>query len=1366
MSTSQDTASAINSLYLAFYGRPADPAGLKFWSAQLANNNGDATSIIATFAASEETQVRFASDSAAERIAEIYLQLFNRAPDAEGLAFYTKAIEQGRATLADVSVSILKGAVGGDKTLSELRQQAADAFTAQVEASGSAYDGYASIEAARVLVRAVTLETEAADVDSLVKAAVSFADVATRTPAVVGALASGGPLLEMFDTPRGLAEPVALLQSLADTAKAAAGNPDTLESLLRGGGMTKVLEVMPAKATLKDVVDALGKGGLPAAVDVVYPPSKPVTPAPSPLKLVFDSVSQGESDTSRNDNVTNVESATVKFTYTGKGLASGQQFEYSTDGGRHWSTTSLTVDTASRTVTIKDVLLGGGTVQQLDTVLPGIQFAIHPSNVKTDFRLRAVDSAKNVIAEQDQELVYDGSAPEGELSFYMINDGPIGDHTTSAQTAVVSIMLDRAYDDAIMQWRIKGTQEWQKVKMPAYNGVFPLPAIDTSKGDLTVEVRLVDAAGNVGHQIEQLIDVSIAVPTMSVMAVAEGLSVESTVAGDMKLVSGPNAAPLKSTSGSTQAGVGPTLVGEQDAAGTGTFRLVPGSGDPLDDKSGDVYSLGSSQGESLSGQLVWGFGGNDTIEGTDGDDLLVGGEGDDTILGGMGSDRILGGHGADSIDLGSDGAVDYVVYAPGDAAGAAFVDGGSTEGMDKITAFGNGDLIVRGLLLNGEASVQSTYLGSSAGAGWAVVRGSDEGGVFRAGTAASDDDYMVQWGDGEHINSTIVHDYGAVPLVATLAMQGNAIGFQQLPLTKYIESNLQLGGPVESHLVPWTTGGGITSVANPAGFALYDFASGANVTATNFITPYTVNGSIMHFSGLLPIGLYKMSWTTGTFMTGPAVLEGADVLMAGGLSGQFSYRGFEMSGYRIVDGAVESANGEAGNEAFISDGLADARIRTGGGYDVVSDQGSTLTIAYDAFDESAHDIILGFDKDDDAIVFEGAAASLLDKDEQGDLDWVAADAVNAQSEAVYLALDPNRPLFFGPGTHLGTTGQALGAALGTGVQAVAKGSQLLILASDAAGETGALMLYSALDDNNTIDANELATVAVFNDGVPDHADITLAGLTPVTPPVESEPFLTVTKHADGLRLETNVSGTVKMGAGAATTTEGDSTVKPGFTTLGVQPGVVNGTAAVELPGGGLLADATGQTYMLGTDAGQTMSGANLWSFGGNDTLNGTAGDDFLVGGTGTDRFLLYAGGNDTVVIGKGDTAIDAVAIGETVDISLMDTIVVASASGGDVLQVGQVFTAPPVAQSSFLSDPAANHYAVVAGSISGNTFTIGDVSLPQSMIAYMVQWADGEHVHSVILRSIDGPAPQFAIDPAAGTMTIDIVGVEGGIPGG
>lgn len=1085
MSTSSIHDSTVNAFYLAFYGRPADPAGLKFWAQQLASNNGELGAITQAFATSEEALVRFGDETLAGRIGEIYQALFNRAPDAAGLEYWMGVVEQGHASLADVSVAIMRGALGSDATLTALRQQAVDAFTAQVEAGGTEYSGYAAVEAARILVRAVTADATAADVDALVKAAVSFADTATTTPAVVEAIAVNTTLLALFDTTRGKGDPVALAQALSDTAKAAAGDPVTLESLLRGGGMDKVLKVMPARATLQDVVDALAKGGLPAAVEVVYP-SAPATPPVKAMAIQFAGVAQGEDDLAPADNVTNVKYADVKFKYSGKDLAAGQHFEYSTDGAT-WHTVDATgVDAQARTVTIAGLNLSGSLDEYRVAPAPG-------ADVTTTVALRAVEGSK-VIARAETDIVYDASAPLGQLSFQGIDDGPSDVNTTTADKADIAFGLDGAYADAIVQWRIAGDEQWAVLDKPSINGVFTLADIDLSEDDVTIEMRLIDAAGNVGDTITQFIDgpAGVAVtPTFTVMPSVDGLMAGANVAGTLQLVDGKHVTDVKAAT-QTQNGMTVFTIGAQDTVASGTLHFKTTGGALLDDQFGLAYTLGTDDGDTMSGPIVWGFDGDDTITGTSGRDTLVGGAGDDTISAGAGADMVYGGAGADLIDLGADEAADRVFYEADDAAGAVFVDGGSTQAMDKISSFGTGDAITVQRSLLGTSTVQSTYLSAGDSTAWAVVRGSDADGHFKAGTGASDDDYMVQWGDGEHVNSVIVRDYGTLAPMAMLTDNANTLGFIPRPTSTYVSSNLQLQG-VTSHLVMWTSEGGIGDVTDPAGFALYDVATGSDIAATAYTSPVTVAGSVLSFSGRLDIGLYKMSWDTGAFTTGPKVLAGKDVLIAGGVVGHFHYRGFEMASQVTVHGDATFANDEVKNQAFVSDGLHDARIRTGGGNDVVSDNGVRLTIVYDVFDEAAHDIILGFDSEgeDDVISFEGGAALLLDKDGSGLIEWVEAPgaAVLADSEAV--AITATTDMHFGPGTALGTSANAISRVVNVG--AIAQDDHLLILVRDDVEDAGVLLLYRNLDGSGTIEGNELTTIALFNDGIPDTDDIVVVG---------------------------------------------------------------------------------------------------------------------------------------------------------------------------------------------------------------------------------------------------------------------------------
>lgn len=276
--------STVTALYLAFYGRPADPDGLRYWAEQLAKADGNIDAIKGFFANSEEAQVRFGSDTAAERVTQIYQQLFNRAPEADGLAYWVDVISKGHASVADVAITILNGAQKTDLDLSAQRQKASDAFTAQVAASGSAYSGVAAVETARVLVQAVTAGTTQGEVDALVKSTLTLTSVASTTPEVIEAIGSGDQLLAVLTTAKSSADTVAVVETLAEAARGASSDAHLLASLVKGGGMHNLLKALPAGMSIKDLKATMDKGGLPAALkalnlDVPVKPGNPGNPA-------------------------------------------------------------------------------------------------------------------------------------------------------------------------------------------------------------------------------------------------------------------------------------------------------------------------------------------------------------------------------------------------------------------------------------------------------------------------------------------------------------------------------------------------------------------------------------------------------------------------------------------------------------------------------------------------------------------------------------------------------------------------------------------------------------------------------------------------------------------------------------------------------------------------------------------------------------------------------------------------------------------------------------------------------------------------------------------------------------------------------
>jgi hypothetical protein len=112
-----DELTTVQKVYIAYYLRPADPAGLLWWAQQLYNAGGNMSAIIDAFANSEESHRLWGnihSGNIGAVIDEVYWGLFHRVPDAGGKQFYVNGFNSGRFTPGTIVLNILDGATGQD----------------------------------------------------------------------------------------------------------------------------------------------------------------------------------------------------------------------------------------------------------------------------------------------------------------------------------------------------------------------------------------------------------------------------------------------------------------------------------------------------------------------------------------------------------------------------------------------------------------------------------------------------------------------------------------------------------------------------------------------------------------------------------------------------------------------------------------------------------------------------------------------------------------------------------------------------------------------------------------------------------------------------------------------------------------------------------------------------------------------------------------------------------------------------------------------------------------------------------------------------------------------------------------------------
>ena len=166
--SAQQQAAAI---YIGYYDRAPDPYGMDFWEAAVTNPIVSLVDIATYFSAQDETYavhpffVAPSASAANAFISELYLNLFNRAPDMAGLTFWSGVLQQsidgtGPLSVGEIILAIIEGAQnsteGQDITTLLNKIAVANAWTDAAAAAGlTEANSYADSEAAQTSAKSI-----------------------------------------------------------------------------------------------------------------------------------------------------------------------------------------------------------------------------------------------------------------------------------------------------------------------------------------------------------------------------------------------------------------------------------------------------------------------------------------------------------------------------------------------------------------------------------------------------------------------------------------------------------------------------------------------------------------------------------------------------------------------------------------------------------------------------------------------------------------------------------------------------------------------------------------------------------------------------------------------------------------------------------------------------------------------------------------------------------------------------------------------------------------------------------------------------------------------------------------------------------
>jgi len=146
------TSTQLQQQYIAYFGRPGDPAGIKYW---LSSSSGVTTArefADKIYAQDEYKTSTVGTKTVEAQVNQLYTNLFGRSADATGLLYWTQEIEKGNLSLSNVATDLIwaasnpssgntaQGALDASALTNKVA--AAAAYTAEVEASTSAILAY------------------------------------------------------------------------------------------------------------------------------------------------------------------------------------------------------------------------------------------------------------------------------------------------------------------------------------------------------------------------------------------------------------------------------------------------------------------------------------------------------------------------------------------------------------------------------------------------------------------------------------------------------------------------------------------------------------------------------------------------------------------------------------------------------------------------------------------------------------------------------------------------------------------------------------------------------------------------------------------------------------------------------------------------------------------------------------------------------------------------------------------------------------------------------------------------------------------------------------------------------------------------
>ncbi|MGZ3182197.1 MAG: DUF4214 domain-containing protein [Telluria sp.] len=245
---------AIQKLYVAYFSRPADPAGLAYWETVVEAAKGDTSAVSAAFAASAEYKATYAGMDSYHVVDTVYMNLFGRHAEPAGLQYWGQLLLTGAITIDKVVTQVAGGAQGSDATAYADKVTAATAFTNALDTSTEilSYSGSVANGLAKTFIAGVTDDASLATATAQAALDATISGIVTQVtpipPSQTYNLTSNTDIIQGATTNDSFVSGSTVVINPANGAQSVV---DTLQGVdqLNGGGGTDTLNVSFGNAT-------------------------------------------------------------------------------------------------------------------------------------------------------------------------------------------------------------------------------------------------------------------------------------------------------------------------------------------------------------------------------------------------------------------------------------------------------------------------------------------------------------------------------------------------------------------------------------------------------------------------------------------------------------------------------------------------------------------------------------------------------------------------------------------------------------------------------------------------------------------------------------------------------------------------------------------------------------------------------------------------------------------------------------------------------------------------------------------------------------------------------------------------------------